>query len=49
MTAVTSVSDRELEDLRAACAWRENRVGNEDASQERFGNVGAIDRPEKSR
>jgi hypothetical protein len=49
MTDVASVSDRELEDLRSACAWSENTIGSQDASRGRVGKSGDIDRPEKSR
>ena len=47
MTDIASVSERELEDLRSACAWRENTSRH--APQERVGKSDNANRPDKPR
>ena len=49
MTDVASVTEREFEDLRSACAWRENTRSKGRASEERVGKLGDSDRPDQSR
>jgi hypothetical protein len=49
MTGVTNISEREFEDLRSACAWREYTGSKGRPSEERGGKLDDRSRPEKSR